>query len=249
MKLTNGRVDDAASRVANLLSARGVRPGDKVALSCSNTPDFTIVYFGILKAGAVVVPLNVLLTGLEIAYHLRDSHVVAYFAYEGTTDLPIGEAAWDGYQATESCRHFLLIQCDSTLTPTLDGPECYSPLVLAQSPIFDTVERDDDDTGVILSTSGTTGQPKGAELRHRNMRDNALASSALFGTHKDRSHTYLCVLPLFHSFEQTVIQNGGFAFGGTIVMLQRFDAALAIALMLREEVTFFAGVPTCIGPC
>ena len=98
------------------------------------------------------------------------------------------------------------------------------PLVAQQPPTFETVERDDDDTAVILYTSGTTGQPKGAELRHRNMRDNALAGKDLFGADADNPDTYLCVLPLFHSFGQTCIQNGAFAFGGTVVMLPRFEA-------------------------
>ena len=107
-----------------------------------------------------------------------------------------------------------------------------------------TVETDADDTAVILYTSGTTGQPKGAELRHRNMRDNALAGEALFGADEENPDTYLCVLPLFHSFGQTVIQNGGLAYGGTIVMLPRFEAQAALGLMLKEQVTYFAGVPT-----
>jgi long-chain acyl-CoA synthetase len=97
---------------------------------------------------------------------------------------------------------------------------------------------------VILYTSGTTGQPKGAELRHRNMRDNALAGADLFGADAARPDTYLCVLPLFHSFGQTVIMNGAFAFGGTVVMLPRFEALPALMLMAKEQVTFFAGVPT-----
>ena len=83
---------------------------------------------------------------------------------------------------------------------------------------------------MILYTSGTTGQPKGAELRHRNMRDNALMGADLFGADESRPDTYLCVLPLFHSFGQTVIQNGAFAYGGTIVMLPRFEAQAAVAL-------------------
>ena len=97
---------------------------------------------------------------------------------------------------------------------------------------------------MILYTSGTTGQPKGAELRHRNMRDNALASKDLFGADARHPDTYLCVLPLFHSFGQTVIQNGSIAFGGTVVMLPRFEAQAALKLMLANRVTFFAGVPT-----
>ena len=72
-RLTYAQVNGAANQVANLLVARGIQPGDKVALSCPNLPYFPIVYYGILKAGATVVPLNVLLKGREVAYHLVDS--------------------------------------------------------------------------------------------------------------------------------------------------------------------------------
>jgi long-chain acyl-CoA synthetase len=116
---------------------------------------------------------------------------------------------------------------------------------MASQPVtFETVATDQDDTAVILYTSGTTGQPKGAELRHRNMRDNALASGSLFDVDAETPDTYLCVLPLFHSFGQTVIQNTACAFGGTVVMLPRFAAGPALDLMRGAGVTFFAGVPT-----
>ncbi|WP_456698676.1 long-chain-fatty-acid--CoA ligase [Aeromicrobium sp. P5_D10] len=243
-RLTYAQVDGAANQVANLLVSRGIQPGDKVALSCPNLPYFTMIYFGILKAGATVVPLNVLLKHREVAYHLADSDAKAYFAFEGTPDLPIGDAAWEGFQATESCTEFFLIKIDSAQAEPMDPPEFYGPLVAQQPPTFDTVERDDDDTAVILYTSGTTGQPKGAELRHRNMWNNAMASDALFGADEANPDTYLCVLPLFHSFGQTVIQNGSMAYGGTVVMLPRFEAKAALDLMLANEVTLFAGVPT-----
>jgi long-chain acyl-CoA synthetase len=243
-RLTYAQVDGAANQVANLLVTRGIKPGDKVALSCPNLPYFTIIYYGILKAGATVVPLNVLLKPREVAYHLADSGAKAYFAFEGTPDLPIGESAWEGFEATDACEEFFLIRMDAKWPAPLSPPEYYAPLVAEQPTTFETVERDDDDTAVILYTSGTTGQPKGAELRHRNMRDNALASRDLFGADAANPDTYLCVLPLFHSFGQTVIQNGAFAFGGTVVMLPRFEAKAALALMLANEVTFFAGVPT-----
>ncbi|MCW2826221.1 MAG: long-chain-fatty-acid--CoA ligase, partial [Aeromicrobium sp.] len=112
-RLTYAQVDGAANQVANLLVERGIEPGDKVALSSPNLPYFTIIYYGILKAGATVVPLNVLLKPREVAYHLTDSHAKAYFAFEGTPDLPIGEAAWEGFEATESCTEFFLIKLDS----------------------------------------------------------------------------------------------------------------------------------------
>lgn len=243
-RLSYPQVNGAANQVANLLVSRGIQPGDKVAISCPNLPYFTIIYYGILKAGATVVPLNVLLKGREVAYHLGDSDAKAYFAFQGTPDLPIVAEAHAGFEQAEGCEHFFVVTADPTAPSPIEGTETFGQALAGQAPTFDTVDVADDDTAVILYTSGTTGQPKGAELRHRNMRDNALAGTDLFGADASRPDTYLCVLPLFHSFGQTVIQNGGFAFGGTVVMLPRFEAAPAIGLMLKESVTFFAGVPT-----
>ncbi|MFY0406571.1 long-chain-fatty-acid--CoA ligase [Solicola sp. PLA-1-18] len=243
-RLTYAQVDAASSQVANLLVSRGVQPGDKVALSCANIPHFTIIYFGILKAGATVVPLNVLLKAREVAYHLEDSDAVAYFAFEGTADLPIGQAGHDGFTQVESCREFFVVTVDPSAPSPIEGAETFGSAVAQQPPTFDTVQVADDDTAVILYTSGTTGQPKGAELSHSNMRSNALVGDELFGARADRPDTYLCVLPLFHSFGQTVVQNGAFAFGGTVVMLPRFEAKAALGLMVSEGITYFAGVPT-----
>ena len=243
-RLTYAQVNGAANQVANLLVERGIKPGDKVALSCPNLPYFTIVYFGILKAGATVVPLNVLLKGREVAYHLADSDAKALFCFQGTPELPIGAEGKAGFDKTDTCEHFFVITADPAAESPIEGAETMGRAMAGQPPTFDTVETDDDDTAVILYTSGTTGQPKGAELRHRNMRDNALIGNELFGADADRPDTYLCVLPLFHSFGQTVIQNGAFAFGGTVVMLPRFEAGPALVSMQKEHVTFFAGVPT-----
>ncbi|MFF4053911.1 long-chain fatty acid--CoA ligase [Streptomyces chartreusis] len=231
-RLSYAQLDQASNQVANLLTADGVGPGDKVALSCPNLPHFPIVYFGILKAGATVVPLNVLLKAREIAYHLDDADAVAYFAFEGTADLPIGEWAAQASADSRTCRRLFSFSPGAAL-PWAD-----------QSADFETVDVADDDTAVILYTSGTTGRPKGAELRHRNMRDNVLVGQEIFAIDVARPDTYLCVLPLFHSFGQTVVQNGAIAFGGTLVMLPRFEAQAALGAMLDETVTFFAGVPT-----
>jgi len=243
-RLTYAQVEGAANQVANALVARGIEPGDKVALSCPNLPWFPIVYYGILKAGATVVPLNVLLKGREVAYHLDDSDAKAYFCFEGTADLPIGRAGHEGFAATDSCEHFFMITVDPAAASPVEGTETLGQALAGQSPTFESVATADDDTAVILYTSGTTGQPKGAELMHRNMLSNALTAEALFGASAERPDTLLCVLPLFHSFGQTVVMNGGFAYGGRVVMLPRFDAGAALGLMAKERVSFFAGVPT-----
>ncbi|MDP9821588.1 long-chain-fatty-acid--CoA ligase [Nocardioides massiliensis] len=243
-RLSYALLNMLANQLAGYLTSAGIKPGDKVALSCPNVPYFSIVYFGILKAGAVVVPLNVLLKGREIAYHLDDSDAKAYFCFEGTPDLPMGTEGHKGFTQTETCETFVVITADPAGASPIDGVQTLFGVMGGQAGEYDTVQTDDDDTAVILYTSGTTGQPKGAELRHRNMRDNALLGEALFGADADNPDTYLCVLPLFHSFGQTVIQNGAFAYGGTVVMLPRFEPQPALDLMLKEKVTFFAGVPT-----
>ncbi|HZP15857.1 MAG TPA: long-chain fatty acid--CoA ligase [Nocardioides sp.] len=243
-RLSYPAVNAVANQVANLLVASGVKPGDKVALMCPNLPYFTIIYFGILKAGAVAVPLNVLLKGREVAYHLEDSDAKVLFAFEGTPDLAIGAEANEGVLATPSCEHLFVITGDPAGPSPIAGRTTFGQAVGSQPMTFDTLQTDEDDTAVILYTSGTTGRPKGAELRHRNVRDNTRLGTPLFGASSETPDTYLCVLPLFHTFGQTVIQNGAFLYGGTIVMLPRFDAQQALALMLREKVTFFGGVPT-----
>jgi long-chain acyl-CoA synthetase len=227
-RLSYAAVNAAANRVANLLVRSGVQPGDRVALSCVNIPQFPIVYFGIIKAGATVVPLNVLLKSREIAYHLTDSGAKAYFCFEGTPELPLGQEGRAGFDQVPGCERFFLI-----------GPD---PAWADMSPDFETAAVEATDTAVVLYTSGTTGTPKGAELSHANMVLNALTCHKLFGTIDNDVH--LIALPLFHSFGQTVQMNAGFGAGATLVLLPRFTAPAALSLMQAEKVTFFAGVPT-----
>jgi long-chain acyl-CoA synthetase len=229
-RLTYQEVDAAANQVANLLRANGIGHGDKVALASVNIPAFPIVYYGILKAGAAVVPFNVLLKAREIAYHLGDSGAKAFFCFTGGPGLPLGEEGRAGFDATPACEHFFLI--DESFMDTLAG----------QPPTFETVATDPSDTAVVLYTSGTTGTPKGAELTHSNMVLNALTCQQVFGTVEHDVH--LLTLPLFHSFGQSVQLNAGFGSGATMVLLPRFEPKAALELMQREHVTFFAGVPT-----
>jgi len=244
VRLTFAEVGRAANKVANLLVTRGVRPGDKVALMVPNVPWFTIVYNAILKAGATVVPLNVMLKAREVAYHLHDSDAVALLAFADVEGLPVRSQAWGGFQSVDAVKSFFLVGDHAADADVPQGTELLTSAIEDLATSFDTVRTDEDDTAVLLYTSGTTGQPKGAELRHRNMRDNALASQALFGVSTEHPDTYLAVLPLFHCFGQTVIQNAAAAYGGTVVMMPRFEPKAALDLMVEESVTFFAGVPT-----
>ena len=122
-RLTYAQVNGAANQVANLLVSRGIQPGDKVALTCPNLPYFTIVYYGILKAGATVVPLNVLLKGREVAYHLADSDAKAYFCFQGTAELPMAQEGYAGFEQTDGCEHFFVITADPAAASPIEGTE------------------------------------------------------------------------------------------------------------------------------
>jgi long-chain acyl-CoA synthetase len=242
-RLTYAQVDAAANQVANLLVARGIQPGDKVALSCPNLPYFPVVYYGILKAGAVVVPLNVLLKGREIAYHLNDSQARAYFCFQGTAELPMGTEGKAGFDQTDGCEQLFLITADPAAATPIEGVETLGAATSGQSPVFEAVLAAETDPAVILYTSGTTGRAKGAELSHSNLLLNALTCNRLFQS-RPGTDTHLLVLPLFHSFGSTVNMNAGFATASTLVLLPRFDAAAAVKLLETQDITFFAGVPT-----
>ena len=123
-----------ANQIANLLVSRGIRPGDKVALSCPNLPHFPAVYYGILKTGAVVVPLNVLLKGREVAYHLDDSDAKAYLCFEGTPELPMGAEGWAGFNQAGSCETFFVITASPGADSPIDGAETLGAALADQPP-------------------------------------------------------------------------------------------------------------------
>jgi long-chain acyl-CoA synthetase len=240
--LSYAQINGAANMVANGLKAKGIVAGDKVALSCFNLPFFPIIYYGIMKAGAVVVPLSVLLKNDEIAYHLSDSEAKAYFCFTGTDDLPMGKMGYAGFQEVASCEHFFMIMPKPEMPSSIEGTATLGSLMAGQSPKCDTAQTSAEDTCVIIYTSGTTGRPKGAELTHSNLLLNAILSVDLVNTTSD--DTQLIVLPLFHIFAMTVLMNAGVYKGATNVLLPRFDAETVFGLMAKHKVTIFAGVPT-----
>jgi len=189
-----------------------------------NVPQFALGYYGALRAGAVVVPMNVLLKEREVAFHLRDSGAKVLFAWHEFAD-----AAHAG--ADQAGAEVVLVE-----------PGELEPLLARCEPEPAVVDRADDDTAVILYTSGTTGTPKGAELTHGNLSHNIEASVALFGF--DETSVTLGALPLFHAFGQTCALNATIAVGGRLTLLERFDAGRALAIIARDRVTVFEGVPT-----
>lgn len=241
VRLTYQQIDAMACQVANGLRDIGIKEGDKVALSCPNLPYFPVIWMGILKAGAVMVPLSVLLRPREIAYHLSDSESVAYFCFEGTPELPMAQAGWGGFQEVDSCKHFFTIPTVPGGASPIEGATTFHELIADKAPTFPTVQCRPDDTALIIYTSGTTGRPKGAELSHSNLQMNCMIATGLFESRED--DVSIAVLPLFHSFGISVMDSNFYA-GGTLVLLPRFEAGTVLKTFQDENVTIFAGVPT-----
>ncbi len=222
--ITYAELDLATARVAGLLRERGFEPGDRAGIMLPNVPEFAIAYYGVLRAGGVVVPMNVLLKQREVEFYLGDSEAKLIFAWHEFAD-----AALDG--AAEADAECIVVE-----------PESFARLLANAAPVDDIVDRDADDTAVILYTSGTTGKPKGAELTHANLTINADVSKALFTL--DHDDVVLGALPLFHAFGQTCGLNAAFGAGASLALIPRFDAGKVLATIERDGVTVFEGVPT-----
>jgi long-chain acyl-CoA synthetase len=224
LELSYAELDRAAGRAAGLLEAKGVRPGDRVGVMLPNVPYFAVVYYGILRAGGVVVPMNVLLKEREVAYYLSDAGARLLFAWHDFADA--AHAGSD--QANADC---LLVE-----------PGAFEALLERSEQAPEIVAREGGDTAVLLYTSGTTGSPKGAELTHDNLRRNAEIGVQLFSLAGDS--VTLGALPLFHSFGQTCGLNATIRAGGCLTLIPRFDPGLALEIIERDRVTVFEGVPT-----
>jgi long-chain acyl-CoA synthetase len=225
LALTYEELEERSAQVAGLLAARGVEPGDRVGLLLPNVPQFPMLYYGVLRAGAVVVPMNPLLKAREIQYYLEDSGATLLFGWHA--------AAVEAAKGAEAA--------GAGFVPV--APTAFEQLLDEQAPETSVTSRADDDTAVILYTSGTTGRPKGAELTHANLRRNAAVSATtLFGLEPE--DVVMGCLPLFHSFGQTCGLNATVGSGACLTLLPRFDPDRALEVIQRDRVTVFEGVPT-----
>lgn len=247
-RMTFRELDQASNQVANALKKLGFGVGDNVALMCPNLPYFPIIYFGIIKTGAAVVPLCVLFKPAEIEYHLKDSEAKAVFAFQGTEELPMLDRTKEAFDRVDSCRHLIALPNPQSPSPEQDGITMFSSFVGGESPVFETYPTAPDDTCAILYTSGTTGQPKGAELTHLNLWSNVVATHEIMqagpAAKTVEQGTMLITLPLFHTTGQTVQMNTGLYAGSRIVLLPRFDPKMTLDTMTAEKVNFWVGVPT-----
>ncbi|MFC6704816.1 long-chain-fatty-acid--CoA ligase [Flexivirga alba] len=220
--LSYAQLRDAAAKFAGKLVARGIQPGDRVALSQPNLPTFPVIFYGALWAGATVVPMNPLFKPREISYYLSDSGASVMFGMPG-----------DGPQGAQ----------DAGTDFELVDPADQAGLLGDADPLPTPVERADDDTAVILYTSGTTGRPKGAELTHHNLDDNCeMVVDQL--VHVGPGDVIMGCLPLFHVFGLTCGLNAAVRSGATMTLIPRFEPGKVLEIMQRDRATVFQGVPT-----
>ncbi|MFE3458448.1 long-chain fatty acid--CoA ligase [Nocardiopsis aegyptia] len=223
--LTYTELDILAGRVAAYLADRGVGAGDRVGVMLPNLLEFPALYYGVVRAGAIVVPMNPLLKRREISHYLRDSGAELLFAFGPAVDEASAGAEGTGTSV-------VAVEAGS-LTGLLAGHPDPAPCA----------DRGDGDTAVILYTSGTTGVPKGAELTHTNLVGNAeICVEELF--HLGPEDTVLGCLPLFHAFGQVCGMHTAVAVGARLTLVARFDPEEALRTIADRGATVFQGVPT-----
>jgi len=255
--LTYGQVDDLSSRFAAALVSLGLKKGGRVAIFMPNMPQFVLAYFGILKAGGVVVPCSPLYKAKELEFQLKDSGSSILVA---SNDVVKGN---DLFASVEACRRNLDIEIiTASLTDYLPAAKralaglagvknvkregtvgSFRDLVSKNSPLGKPAEVDPRrDVAVLQYTGGTTGTAKGAMLTHANLYTNAAVIAAWFPLAK--GDVALGVLPFFHIYGMTAAMNAPLFAGGTIVLLPRFEVEAVMEAIQKEKVTSFCGVPT-----
>ncbi|MEU5338186.1 long-chain fatty acid--CoA ligase [Streptomyces asoensis] len=221
---TYAELDERSARAAALLRAQGVRPGDRVALMLPNVPEFVVLYYGVLRAGGIVVPMNPLLKTRETAYHLEDSGAVLLCEWH----LAPGEGA-QGAEAA-GVRHLAV------------EPAAFAALLAGHEPVREVADGVED-VAVLLYTSGTTGRPKGATLTHSGLRHNTEVNAV----HVQRitpDDVVVGCLPLFHIFGQICTMSVAVRAGASLTLVPRFEPQAVLEAIARDRATVFEGVPT-----
>jgi long-chain acyl-CoA synthetase len=227
LELSYQQVDVMSGKVASGLRAAGLDRGDTLAVQLPNVPEFVFTYFGALKAGVTLVPLNPLLKAPEVAYHLQDSGARVLVTFDAFAAEGCAGAAEAG------ARVFVV---GSPLEGTSSFDDLYGP------ERYDIEQMNSDDTAVIIYTSGTTGRPKGAELTHFQMFMAATVAGDTFDYRED--DVSMAVLPLFHVFGLSSVMNTAIRCGATLVLVPRFDVGAVLDAVEQHRVTVFCGVPT-----
>lgn len=237
--------DQSVSMFASALQDLGVGKGDHVAFLLGNTPHFLISLYATMRIGATAIPVNPIYTPDEISYILHNSDAKAVVALDLL--LPLVEKAAGTFPAIQ---HYVICETEPDTPDKLAAlPEgvkgkvhSFSRLIATGRPNVEPVSVDENETAVILYTSGTTGRPKGAMLTHKNLFSNARDVGNYLGFSQD--DRVIATLPVFHVFALTVVVNAPLLMGATILLVPKFSPVDVFAIAKQQQATVFAGVPT-----
>lgn len=240
-----GEFEHTVGRFAQGLQDLGVQKGDHVAFLLGNTPHYLIALYATMRLGATAIPVNPIYTPDEISYILRNGDVKAVIALDAL--LPLVEV---GVQAFPEVVTFVVCETTADVAEKIAAlseeakakTHLFSHIVASATGSLEPVDIAQDDTAIILYTSGTTGNPKGAMLTHRNVYSNARDVSTYLGYRaNDR---IIATLPVFHVFALTVVVNAPLISGATVLLTPRFSPIEIFTLAREQQATVFAGVPT-----
>ncbi|MCG9967229.1 long-chain-fatty-acid--CoA ligase [Pelotomaculum terephthalicicum JT] len=230
-ELTWREFNRMVSRLGNSLKKMGVEKGDRVGIYLPNCPEWLITFFGVMRIGAIALPFNILYKSGEISYILNDARV----------KLVVGAAREVKQNILNILETIPSVEKIVTLGETVAGAVDFYANISENSDILTGEDCHDDDVAAMLYTSGTTGQPKGVMLSHKNfMTKAALNSAALLLNEQD---VFMTAAPYCHIFI-TVTLLGPFYTGAAVLSMSRFNPDKALELLSRYRVTHFAGVPT-----
>jgi long-chain acyl-CoA synthetase len=230
--IDHAAMGDRSDRVAAGLAARGVVKGDRIALYCPNSAEFAIAYTGIVKAGATVVPINLLLNTEEIGFILDDSGAKGLIFHQAFSK-----------QAETVLRTAGRVEFVVSIGGAVAGTEPFDAFVNSDAPIPEVNCDPQEDLVVILYTSGTTGRPKGAMLTHGNLVANTRSVREAMHWRPGRD-VVLLVLPMFHAFAATVGMLTPLTNGCAFVPLSRFEPDQVAEAIHAYQATIFLGVPS-----
>jgi len=232
-KISYKSLDELTDHIAAGLLHLGINREDKIAIFLDNCPEFIIAYFSILKAGAIALPINYMYKIEETKFILQDSQAKAII-----TSRPYIEMVEELRLRLDSLKHII---CTSAVLKThiLD----FAKIKKENASLLKGISVSSSDIAVLLYTSGTTGNPKGAILTHNNLVSNALDCAA--NLKPDSRDTFICILPLFHSFAATVCMNLPLLVGSKIVVMKSLKPFKRVIRAIRKNrVSIFTGIPS-----
>lgn len=249
---------DAVNRFANALVKMGVKKGDRVAIYLPNSPQFAIAYYGALKAGAVIAPVNPIYTPRELEFILQDSGaetIVALSQFYPKLQEVRGKTKLKNVIVANIKEYFPSVlktlftlameKKEGHRVELVAGDLWFQDVLKNQSTVPPKVEVKPNDDAVLLYTGGTTGLPKAAQLSHGNLMANTVQLRAWIPWAKEANEGFLTALPMFHSFAMTTCLNEAMYLAGTLILIPNpRDLEHILKSIAKHKPTFFPGVPT-----